>query len=78
MPSPPRPVYVPTYIYMPAAPVVLPQRSWLIRLLQAVPVEAEDRVFVTQSVLDQLGPRIVRPGKKSSRDMPPLHAGAFA
>jgi hypothetical protein len=43
---------------------VLAQRSWLIRLLQAVAVEAEDRVFVRQSVLDQLGPRIVRPGKQ--------------
>lgn len=65
MPSPPpRPVYVPTYIYMPATPIVLPQRSLLIRLLPAVPAGAEDRVFVTQKVLDQLGPRIIRPGKK--------------
>ena len=64
MPPPPRPVYMPTYIYMPATPVVLPQRSLLIRLLPAVPAEAGDHVFVTQQVLDQLGPRVIRPGKK--------------
>ncbi|MBO9647821.1 MAG: hypothetical protein J7605_04870 [Variovorax sp.] len=53
---------VPITIYVPSAPVALPRTSLLVRLLPVVPDEANDRVFVTQQVLDQLGPRI-RPAK---------------
>lgn len=54
----------PIYIYTPATPMALPQRSLLVRLLPTIPAEPDDRVFVTQQVLDQLGPRIIRPAVK--------------
>ena len=58
------PVYVPTFIYVPSTPIVLPKRSLLVRLLPAIPAEIGSRVFVTQDVLDRLGPRIIRPDRK--------------
>jgi hypothetical protein len=52
--------YVPTYIYTGNGQVNFPQRSLLIRLLQAVPAETDAKSYVTQEVLAKLGPRIVR------------------
>src|SRR5690606_38244983 len=66
MPRPALPrTYAPTYIYVPSAPLPPPRHSLLIQFVSAIPATSDARLFVTQDVLDRLGPRIVRPGARS-------------
>lgn len=66
MPRPALPrSYAPTYIYVPSAPLPPPRHSLLIQFVSAIPETPDGRLFVTQDVLDRLGPRIVRPGARS-------------
>lgn len=60
-PLPAPKTYAPTYIYTPYSPAALPQRSLLVRLLNAAPQEPEAKTFLTEEVLRKLGPRITRP-----------------